>query len=52
MDVSVALRKPELTQAILAIEAHDDKLSECIDLINERETAKRRQQKLKHEDRK
>ncbi|XP_077562560.1 uncharacterized protein LOC144178493 [Haemaphysalis longicornis] len=41
LDVTDALRKPELIQAIFAVGADDDKLSECIELINGRETAKR-----------
>ncbi|XP_077536648.1 uncharacterized protein LOC144148998 [Haemaphysalis longicornis] len=41
LDVTDALRKPELIQAILAVGADDEELSECIELINGRETAKR-----------
>ncbi|XP_077544423.1 uncharacterized protein LOC144156323 [Haemaphysalis longicornis] len=41
LDVTDALRKPELIQAILAVGADDDELSECIEAINDRETAKR-----------
>ncbi|XP_077544813.1 uncharacterized protein LOC144157983 [Haemaphysalis longicornis] len=41
LDVTDALRKPELIQAILAVGADDDELSDCIETINGRETAKR-----------
>ncbi|XP_077559123.1 uncharacterized protein LOC144174347 [Haemaphysalis longicornis] len=41
LDVTDALRKPELIEAILAVGADDDELSECIELINDRETDKR-----------
>ncbi|XP_077560823.1 uncharacterized protein LOC144175647 [Haemaphysalis longicornis] len=41
LDVTDALRKPELIEAILAVGADDDELSECIELIDGRETAKR-----------
>lgn len=37
-DVSDALKKPLLMQTILAVGADDYKLSECIQLINQRET--------------
>nr|XP_037275213.1 uncharacterized protein LOC119167790 [Rhipicephalus microplus] len=40
-DVSDALRKPELIEAISALEAEEDELTECLEIIREREAAKR-----------
>lgn len=41
LDVSDALRKPELIEAISALEAEEDELTECLEIIREREAAKR-----------
>ncbi|XP_072140648.1 uncharacterized protein [Dermacentor andersoni] len=49
LDVSDKLRKPELLRAILELEAEDDELSECLETIEERETAKRQERELKEQ---
>ncbi|XP_070389584.1 uncharacterized protein [Dermacentor albipictus] len=49
LDVSDKHRKPELLRAILELEAEDDELSECLETIEERETAKRQERERKEQ---
>lgn len=50
LDVSDSLRKPELIEAILALGADDDELSECVELIREREEAEGKAEAEKKEE--